>query len=77
MFFNPAVKALIEGMPGSNKCENYVFLALQPGGGQAPMFKKDAVATVEAARRAERRMRSDLENAWWKGLPESEQVRFG
>lgn len=75
MFFNAAVKALIEGMPGSDECEHYVFTAMQPGGGAAPMFKKDAPASVEVAERAEEKMRGDLEKAWWKGLPEAEQVR--
>ena len=74
VFFNLAVKTLIEGMPGSGDCENYVFIATKPGRGSGaiPMFKK--ADSAEAAERAEERLRGELEKTWWKGLTEEEKV---
>lgn len=61
-------------MPGSGECENYVFTAMQTGRGAAPMFKKDAAATVTAAERAEEKMRTELERTWWNGMPDADKV---
>ena len=73
------MKALVEGMPGSGECENYVFMAMQPGRGSGafPMFKKDAADSVAAAERAEEKMRGELEKAWWNGVPETAKVGIG
>lgn len=74
VFFNPAIKALMEGMDKSGECSNYIFMATKPcrGSGDVPMFKKDDSAA--AAERAEERMRGDLEKLWWNGMREDEKV---
>lgn len=76
-FFNPAVKALVEGMPGSGECENYVFTAARGGGSAYPMFKKEAADSAAAAERAEEKMRLELERTWWNGVPEADKVSEG
>ena len=73
-FFNTAVKALVEGMPGSGECENYIFTAMR-GSGAYPMFKKEAKDSAAAAERAEEKMRGELEKTWWNGVPEADKVR--
>lgn len=67
------MKALVEGMPGSGECENYVFTAMR-GSGAYPMFKKEAADSAAAAERAEEKMRCELEKTWWNGVPETDKV---
>lgn len=68
------MKALVEGMPGSGECQNYVFTAMR-GSSAYPMFKKEAADSVAAAERAEEKMRGELEKTWWNGVPEADKVR--
>ncbi|CAM9890389.1 unnamed protein product, partial [Discosporangium mesarthrocarpum] len=71
-FFNLTVRALVEGMSGSDKCSRYVFLGQrgEDGGGVVP--KKE----LGRGGRTTEDLRIRLEKSWWKGMPEEDKAKL-